>query len=274
MNDHLGTALAVAAQNGSIPATQTYNTTPFGEAYGAYSPGDSNEQGYTGHIEDATGLTYMQARYYDPVIGRFLATDPVGYLDQLNLYAYVANDPVNKLDPTGQYADVAIEVISIGPGIKSFSDNLNAGNIGAAAVDAVGVLADAILAAVPVVPGAAGISIKAAREGSQVLTQRAASREAKRQADIPTSQQAKRQTSGVASDGTKVGRQQTYDTPKSGGGTQEKSVQVSRDTVGAHAGQPQIEAGNVKQGGQTDSAGRPRIENEGKIRVDSDPERR
>jgi RHS repeat-associated protein len=51
--------------------------------------------------DDETALYYYRARYYAFDIGRFLQTDPIGYSDGLNVYAYVENNPVNLIDPMG-----------------------------------------------------------------------------------------------------------------------------------------------------------------------------
>jgi RHS repeat-associated protein len=54
---------------------------------------------YTGKEEDATGLYYFNARYYDPSIGRFITEDPAR--DGINWYVYCANNPLSYTDPTG-----------------------------------------------------------------------------------------------------------------------------------------------------------------------------
>ena len=48
------------------------------------------------------------ARMYAPEIGRFLQTDPLGYIDTINPYAYCANNPTNFVDPSGEWITIAI----------------------------------------------------------------------------------------------------------------------------------------------------------------------
>ena len=102
-NDHLGSPVATKSGSAAI-IRERY--TPFGIT--TNNPADLDDQaGFTGHIKDkATGLNYMQARYYDTIIGRFLSVDPVTFLQTgnpsyFNRYRYCSNDPVNCTDPTG-----------------------------------------------------------------------------------------------------------------------------------------------------------------------------
>ncbi len=55
------------------------------------------KEGYYTDVD--TGLMLLGARYYDPLIGRFITQDPDR--DGLNWYEYCGDDPVNAVDPTG-----------------------------------------------------------------------------------------------------------------------------------------------------------------------------
>jgi len=101
-NDLLGSPVASSDNKGNILWRQHY--LPFGaesENIGSQADNDIN---YTGHQrDDENDLVYMQARYYDPVIGRFYSNDPVGFsnVHNFNRYAYANNNPYKYVDPDG-----------------------------------------------------------------------------------------------------------------------------------------------------------------------------
>ena len=113
-------------------------------------------------------------------VGRFAGWEPLGFeAGDENWYRFVANGPTEGTDPSGLYVDLAIEVVSIGTGAWSFCTNVWAGQFGAAALDAGGIVLDVGLAVVPGVPGGTGLAVKVGREAAERTARGAADRVAR-----------------------------------------------------------------------------------------------
>lgn len=156
----------VAETNAAQAVTRRTSYQPFGLSNGSIVDGPN----FTAHVLDtATGLVYMQGRYYDPDVGRFLSIDPSAPSaadgEDFNRYAYVRNNPYRAVDLDGHVIETLWDVANVGIGVVSFGQNVAAGNLGAAALDAVGVIVDSLAVVAPGVPGGVGTMIKVARAG-------------------------------------------------------------------------------------------------------------
>ena len=100
--DALGSPVAVT--NGPRTVLERSEYEPYGKLLNRPL---ADGPGYAGHVSDAaTGLSYMQQRYYDPRIGRFLSVDPVtanaNTGGNFNRYWYADNNPYTFQDPDGR----------------------------------------------------------------------------------------------------------------------------------------------------------------------------
>ena len=139
--DYLGSITHITNSSGSVVQELSYDAwgrlrNPVNQT--AYTP-DSEPvlflgRGYTGH-EHLTqfGLINMNARLYDPAIGRFLSPDPFVqdplFSQNFNRYSYCFNNPLKYTDPDGEYALIDDLIAAVAGGIVNVVVNAFQGNI-------------------------------------------------------------------------------------------------------------------------------------------------
>ena len=101
-NDHLGTPQKLLNQSGVVVWSATYDS--FGKATVDAASTVSNNLRFPGQYEDGeTGLHYNWMRYYDPLRGRYVTSDPIRLLGGVNFYIYVGGNPLAGIDPKGLF---------------------------------------------------------------------------------------------------------------------------------------------------------------------------
>ncbi|PJK07713.1 hypothetical protein CO610_08740 [Lysobacteraceae bacterium NML95-0200] len=149
--------------NAARNAIETSQYEPYGRLV---NRANNNRPGYTGHVQDsATGLTYMQQRYYDPQLGLFLSSDPVtahaGDQRYFNRYWYAAGNPYKYTDSDGRALDIIADIGFIGYSAYKLATQPSWTN-------AVALGADVVAAAVPFATGL-GAGVRAAAHGADAV---------------------------------------------------------------------------------------------------------
>lgn len=115
--DHLGTPLVLTNESGQVE---------WSADYGPFGLGQPNEDvdgdgitvtmniRFPGQYYDAeTGYHYNYHRYYDPLTGTYITSDPIGLAGGLNTYAYVSGNPINRFDTLGLTEEQIIHALTL-----------------------------------------------------------------------------------------------------------------------------------------------------------------
>jgi RHS repeat-associated protein len=118
-NDLAGSPMAATNLAGTAVWKEDYR--PFGERQQNEAASSNQRQWFGGKPQDSeTGLSYFGARYYDPVVGRFMGVDAVGFnpgnLQSFNRYAYGNNNPYKYRDRDGNLSLLIEGLIVLGVG--------------------------------------------------------------------------------------------------------------------------------------------------------------
>lgn len=114
MTDALNSVIAQLNDEDGAGVANGYAYSPYGESQTIGPDATGNPIQYTSRENDGTGLYFYRARYYNPVLGRFISSDPIGLAGGINTYSYVEGDPLSYTDPTGLYLQSTWQSIFVG----------------------------------------------------------------------------------------------------------------------------------------------------------------
>ncbi len=167
----LGEILGLADQSGNLVVTYTYD--PWGKILNVTDTtsnniGTLNPFRYKGYYYDTeSGFYYLNSRYYDPELCKFLSAD--GYISTgqgilgTNMVAYCGNNPVNRVDPTGMFwKEIGDFFSNAWNGIKTWAKNtFGAGSSTTATIAEI---------ETPVIPDPSPITVKTGTKTTQTIS--------------------------------------------------------------------------------------------------------